>query len=200
MITGALTGGIASGKSEVLKVAKSFPRVKTIQADDLAKEIYDPDNPCFHEVRKLFGSKILIDKGSVDKKKVSEMVFSDPALLKKLEKISHPYVKGRIEGIVECLDDENIQVALIEIPLLFQSSSVEFDTFDLVILVQAAEEDRLKRLLERDGVSVEVAKKRIELQHLPENARKKSDYVINTEGTLEETRQQARSLLTELLN
>lgn len=200
MIVGAITGGIASGKSEVLKEVESFPHLEAIQADELAKEIYDPENPCFQEVVELFGEKILTDEGSVDKKKVSEMVFSDPSLLKKLEQISHPYVKGRIEGILECQKEKNTHMTLVEIPLLFQSSTIELDIFDLVILVKSTKEDQLKRLVNRDGVSVEEAEKRIELQRLPDSARENSDYVIDAGGSLEKTRKQARDLIRELLD
>lgn len=197
MITAALTGGIASGKSEVLRVAEAFPEVQTVQADELAKEIYDPDNPCYQEVLDLFGSRVLREDGSVDLNKVSEVIFSDPDRLEKLEKISHPYVKGRIEGIVECLERENVEVTLVEIPLLFQSSSVEIDLFDTVILVEASREKRLRRLEKRDGISSEEAKKRMELQSLPEDARERSNHVISSDGTIEETRRQARRLIKE---
>lgn len=200
MITAALTGGIASGKSEVLKIADSFSGVETVQADKLAKEIYDPDNPCFQEVLDLFDSRVLTDDGTVDLKKVSELVFSNPDLLEKLEKISHPYVKGRLEGIVECLEKKEIEMTLVEIPLLFQSSSVRSVIFDKVILVEASEEDRLRRLVERDGITPEEARKRMKLQSLPDNAREKSDFVICAEGSIEKTRSQARSLIEELLD
>lgn len=200
MIAAALTGGIASGKSVVLKVAGSFSEVETVQADELAKEIYDPDNPCFREVLDLLGPRILKEDGSVDLKEVSEIVFSDPALLEELENISHPYVKGRLEGIVEYLRNDNIEMALVEIPLLFQSSSVGSVIFDKIILVKASEEERLRRLAERDGMSIEEARKRIRLQSLPENASEKSDYVLSAEGTIEETRSEARSLIKGMLN
>lgn len=199
MITAALTGGIASGKSEVLQVAEAFPEVRTVQADELAKEIYDPDNPCFQEVLDIFGSQVLREDGSVDLKKVSEIVFSDPNRLEKLEKIAHPYVKGRIEGIVECLENESVELVLVEIPLLFQSSSVGLDIFDAVILVEASEEERVRRLEKRDGISRERAKKRVELQGLPEGARKKSNHVISSNGTIADTRRQARQLIKEQL-
>ena len=200
MIIGALTGGIASGKSQVLKEAGTFPDVETIQADDLAKEIYNPDNPCFQEVVDLFGPEVLTAEGSVDKGKLSDIVFSDPGLLRELEKISHPYVKGRIEGILECLKEKNIRMMLVEIPLLFQSSNVKFDIFDLVILVRASEEDQLKRLINRDGVSAKAAKRRIELQSLPDSATERSDFVIDAGCSLEETRKQTRDLMKELLD
>ncbi|MBS3736260.1 MAG: dephospho-CoA kinase [Candidatus Bipolaricaulota bacterium] len=199
MITAALTGGIASGKSEVLRVAEAFPEVKTVQADELAKEIYVPENPCYKEVIDIFGSQVLREDGTVDLKKVSEIVFSDPNQLEKLEKISHPYVKGRIEGIVECFEKESVELILVEIPLLFQSPSVRLDIFDAVILVEASEEEQLRRLEKRDSISSEEAMKRMELQSLPEDARKKSNHVISSDGTIDETKRQARQLIKEEL-
>ncbi|MBS3792177.1 dephospho-CoA kinase, partial [Candidatus Bipolaricaulota bacterium] len=193
------TGGIASGKSEVLRVAEAFPEVKTVQADELAKEIYDPKNPCYREVIDIFGSQVLREDGTVDLKKVSEIVFSDPNQLEKLEKISHPYVKGRIEGIVECFEKESVELILVEIPLLFQSPSVRLDIFDAVILVEASEEEQLRRLEKRDSISSEEAMKRMELQSLPEDARKKSNHVISSDGTIDETKRQARQLIKEEL-
>ena len=199
MIKAALTGGIASGKSEIIRAANSFPGVETVQADDIAKEIYEPENPCFPEVIDLFGRDILTDEGEVDLGEVSDLVFSDPDLLEELEKISHPYVTGRLAGIVDCLEAKNKDLVLVEIPLLFQSSSVELDTFDVIILVRVDRDDQLKRLVERDGISREKAKKRIEFQRLPKGAEKRSDYVINAEGTPEETRKKARNLIERLL-
>ena len=199
MIVAALTGGIASGKSEVLGEAESISGVRTLEADELAKEIYDPDNPCFPEVLDLLGEEVVTDDGSVDLELVSYMVFNDEELLEELEEISHPYVKGRIEGILECYEKDNVRMVLVEIPLLFQSSTVELDIFDLVILVLATGEDQLNRLVNRDGVSVEEAKERIALQKLPDEARERSDYVIDATKTVVRTREQARDLLTSLL-
>ncbi len=200
MIIAALTGGIASGKTEVLKEAKSFSGVKTVQADDVAKEVYNPDNPCFDQVLDLFGARILEDDGSVNLKRVSEIVFSDTKILEELEKITHPYVKGRLEGLLESYEKENTDLTLIEIPLLFQSSGEDFNIFDRVILVEVPEEEQLRRLVERDGISEKEAKKRIELQKPPKIAREKSDFVINADETVEETRHQAQALIKELLN
>ena len=200
VITVAVTGGIASGKSEVLKVAETFSEVRTVQADLLAKEVYDPENPCFPEVVDLFGSDIVTEDGSVDLQMVSTEVFSDPGLLEDLEEISHPYVKGRIEGMVECFRKQGIRLTLIEVPLLFQSPHVDLDTFDLVVLVDASRDDQIERLVSREGVSEEEARRRMELQGMPDEAADKSDYVISSKGSVEETRSQARKFINDLLD
>lgn len=200
MLTVALTGGIASGKTVVLQVAEGFPEVKTVQADRLAREIYRPDNPMFQEVVDLLGEEVLDDDGGIDPSKVGELVFEDKELLRKLEKIAHPYVRKRIEEIVDSYGARDTGLLMIEIPLLFQSSRVDLDMFDYIVLVTVETEVRIERLMERDGMSEEKAKTRIELQALPADARERADFVIETGCSVEGTRQRAKRLISGLLD
>lgn len=200
MITVALTGGIASGKTVVLDAVRDFPEVKTVQADELAKEIYCSDNPHFEEVVDLLGADIVDETGAVDRKKVAELVFENEELLRKLEDIAHPYVRQRINELVKNYGDRDSGLLMIEIPLLFQSPDAELDIFDYILLVAVDREVQVERLMERDGISEATAKKRIDLQALPENARERSNFVIETGCTIEETRKKARTLVEELLD
>ncbi|MEF8798878.1 MAG: dephospho-CoA kinase [Candidatus Bipolaricaulota bacterium] len=200
MITVALTGGIASGKTVVLDAAGSFPEVKTVQADKLAQEIYCPENPHFDEVVDLLGSKIIDEAGAVNREKVAELVFENEELLCKLENIAHPYVRQRINGLINDHRDRDSGLLMIEIPLLFQSPDAELEVFDHILLVTVNREAQIERLMERDGISEATAKKRIELQELPKDAREKSDFVIETGCSIEETRQRTRALVEELLD
>lgn len=199
MITAALTGGIATGKTEVLRVAEKYNRVETIQADNLAKEIYRKDNPHFGEVVDLLGSDVLTEEGEIDLEAVSKKVFSDKDLLSQLESIAHPYVEAKLKELIKRYKNRDRQLLVIEIPLLFQSSSVDLDSFDRIILVDASEDTQVDRLKKRDCLSAETARERVKLQKLPEDARKQSDHVLETEGSLEETRQLARELIEKLL-
>ena len=200
MITVALTGGIASGKTVVLAAVRDFPEVKTVQADELAKEIYCPDNPHFEEVVDLLGTDIVDETGAVDRKKVAELVFENEELLRKLEDIAHPYVRQRINELVNNYGNRGSGLLMIEIPLLFQSPDAELEDFDYILLVAVDREVQVERLMERDGISEATAKKRIELQALPENARERSNFVIETGCTIEETRQKAKTLVEKLLD
>ncbi len=199
MKTAALTGGIGSGKSQVLEEFAQFPEVQTVQADQLAKEIYEPENPHFQEVLDLLGEKVLDKDGKIDLKEVLDLIFSRPRLRRKLENIAHPYVRERLEELEEELGSRGLDLLVVEIPLLFQSSSVEMDNFDWVILVSAGQETRVERLTERDSISPEEARERIRLQSLPDGARESSDFVIPAEGAVEETRRRARDLALKLL-
>jgi len=200
MISAAVTGGIASGKTQVLRVARGFPEAKTLQADDLAKEIYSPDNPHFEEVVDILGTEILNDRGEIDLESVAEKVFSDGELLKKLEEIAHPYVRERIKTLMVEYENRGTELFLVEIPLLFQSASVETNSFDRIILVTAEENLRIERLMERDGVSETMARKRVQLQKLPRNAREESDFVVEADGSIEETRRKAEEIIRTMLN
>ncbi len=201
MKTVALTGGIASGKTVVLNAAEEeLPEVETLQADNLAKEIYRPDNPYYEEVIDLLGPEVLRNDGKVDRKKVAELVFENPDLLQRLESLSHPYVSRRIEELIDRYEDEGAELLLIEIPLLFQSSEVDRSKFDRVLLVTVDQEEQVKRLVERDGISQSRAERRVELQALPEDARKKAEHVLETDCTREETKRKAVELLSEILN
>jgi len=200
MITVALTGGIASGKTVVLDAADRFPEVKTVQADELAKEIYCPDNPHFEEVIDLLGANIVDETGAVDRKKVAERVFENEELLRKLEDIAHPYVRQRINELVNNYGDRDSGLLMIEIPLLFQSPDAELDIFDHILLVDVDRAVQVERLMERDGISEATARKRIRLQALSENARGRSDFVIETGCSIEETRQKAKTLVEKLLD
>ncbi|MBS3765178.1 dephospho-CoA kinase, partial [Candidatus Bipolaricaulota bacterium] len=166
----------------------------------LAKEIYRPDNPYYEEVIDLLGPEVLRNDGKVDRKKIAELVFENPDLLQRLESLSHPYVSRRIEELIDRYEDEGAELLLIEIPLLFQSSEVNRSKFDRVLLVTVDREEQVKRLVERDGISQSRAERRVELQALPEDARKKAEHVLETDCTREETKRKAVELLSEILN
>lgn len=200
MITVALTGGIAAGKTVVLDAVGSLPGVKTVQADELAREIYCPENPHFDEVVDLLGPKIIDEGGTVDREKVAELVFENEELLRKLENIAHPYVRQRINELINDHRDRDSGLLMIEIPLLFQSPDAKLEVFDHILLVTVNREAQIERLMERDDISEATAKKRIRLQALPEDAREESDFVIETGCPIEETRQRAKALVEELLD
>lgn len=195
IITIALTGGIAAGKSVVLEEASWHPGVKTIQADQLAWESYRPGTPEYRKVVELFGEDILDEKMEINRAKLAKRIFGNPLMKEKLEQIVHPFVQQRIEEIITKSRSNNIDLLIFEIPLLFQSPEVNLNLFDEVILVSADVETRIHRLVERDGLGREEAQKRLRAQELPDDARERSDYIIHAEGSIEETKKQARKMI-----
>lgn len=195
----ALTGGIASGKTEILEEMSTVPGVKGIQADDLAKEAYRPGTEKYEDIVEIFGDQILDDSRRVDTGKLAEIIFESDQRRKKLEKVIHPFVAERMREMIDLARDEDIMLLIFEIPLLFQSSAVDERNFDEIILAEANIETRVKRLINRDGMSRKEAWNRVQAQQLPADVERKCDYVISTAGELAETREAARNLVSELL-
>ncbi len=200
MIKVALTGGIATGKTVFLDAVKDISGVKTLQADKLAKEIYDPDNPHFDETLEILGEDVFTEAGTVDLSKVSNKVFQDEELRQRIENLSHPYVKERIDELSEQFAEEKASLLVVEIPLLFQSSKVDQTEYDYIVLLALDHETQVERLMDRDGLTRSRAEERISTQSLPERAPEMADYLIKTDSSLEETKKEARRVIKEILN
>ena len=150
MLIVALTGGIGSGKSHV---AKYFHQLGSyvFDADQLARAAIERGSKGFDEVVTKFGDQILKD-GDIDRRKLGEIIFADPAAKANLESIIHPEVKRLFEEAKKSLQLD--AVVIYEIPLLVESNSG--DRFDYSITVEAEVETRTKRLKERGLATHEI--------------------------------------------
>ena len=150
MLIVALTGGIGSGKSHV---AKYFHQLGSyvFDADQLARAAIERGSKGFDEVVTKFGDQILKD-GDIDRRKLGEIIFADPAAKANLESIIHPEVKRLFEEAKKSLPLD--AVVIYEIPLLVESNSG--DRFDYSITVEADVETRTKRLKERGLATHEI--------------------------------------------
>lgn len=156
-----LTGGIGSGKSTV---AREFEKlgVPVFYSDNFAKKAYF-DAEAGAEIIALLGAQIFNENQELNTSYIRSRIFSEPALKKKLEQIIHPFVRMGFNDFVKEHSDKTFVIN--EVALLFENGMQ--DQFHQVILVYADEEERIQRVMDRDGLDKDVVMKIIHAQ-LPE--------------------------------
>ncbi|MCW3134749.1 MAG: dephospho-CoA kinase [Methanophagales archaeon] len=191
-----ITGGIASGKSLVLDTFMSLGAYG-IDCDVLSREVIRPCSKAWWEIVNFFGKEILRKDLEIDRKKLRGIVFGDSEKRKILERIIHPEVWKRCIERVEAIKRiEQNALVVIDVPLLIETELQK--EFDKVIVVYLSEETQTRRVMEREGATKEEAKKLIDLQLPLKEKLKFADFVINNEGTKEETEKQVRSIFEAL--
>ena len=191
MIVG-LTGGIASGKSTVSNIFKELG-AEIIDADIKAKEISQRED-VVSEIKNIFGNKILDENGKIDRNKIKEIVFSDKEKLKMLNNLIHPKVMEEFKKIKENADKNDI--IIFDIPLLFETGMDKM--CDKIMLVFVDINTQIKRMIERDNITEELAVKIINSQMSLDEKLKKSEIHIENNGTLENLREKVEKIYREL--
>ncbi len=158
-----IAGPTGSGKSTVCRLLSRRSGYVHVDCDLLAKKAYEPGGPAYEEVVKAFGPEVLSPDGRVDRRKLAEIVFSDPEKKRCLEEIVHPQVARDIERIVAEEKGKGTEVLLVEGALLFSSPHTPRELFDLAIWLEAPEEVRRKRLLAA-GLPPEAVELRVSAQ------------------------------------
>jgi dephospho-CoA kinase len=196
MIIVALTGGIGSGKSTVARMFEE-ERTHVIDFDHLARLVVEPGKPAWREIVDYFGKDILSVDGTVNRPTLAEIVFSDDTSRKVLESFIHPRIFEETKALIKIIEAKDpLAVIIIDFPLLFELGLNK--NFDKVILVYAPRFEQLKRVTERDGLTQEEVEKRLDKQIPIDEKISFSDYVINTEGDLDNTRNQVKEIVHKL--
>jgi len=191
MIKVGLTGGIGSGKTTVAKMFEELG-VPLFIADVEAKKILDTPKVSA-QVAKLFNLGLNSD-GLIHKPDLASIVFNDSEALDQLNSIIHPKVH---ECFKNWLHDQDAPYIMYEAAIIFEKDRAS--DFDFTILVSAPEEERIQRVVERDGVDAEAVRSRMRAQW-PEHKKKKFASFIVSNTNLNETRQQVRQLHENFLN
>jgi dephospho-CoA kinase len=181
VITVGLTGGIGSGKSEVARLLAEHGAV-VIDADALAREAVAVGTPGLEAVVAEFGTGVLAEDGSLDRAALGRLVFGDEAKLATLEAIIHPYV-GRRGGELMAAAPADA-VVVYDVPLLVEKSLQ--DGYDVVVVVDASDEVRLRRLVELRGMPEADARARMSAQASRDERLSAADDVVPNEGSLAE--------------
>ncbi len=195
MLKIGLTGSIATGKSTVEKIFKELG-VPVIDADEIVHNLLKEER-IKRKLTEVLGD-ILDEKGEIDKKKVANIIFSDPIKKKEVENIIHPEVFRYIQKWIEEQEKKKPKgFVIVSVPLMIETGS--YKNYDKIIVVYAPKELQLKRLIKK-GMTKEEALKRINAQMDIKEKLKYADFVINNTGTLEDLRKEVERVYKELMD
>ncbi|MBB6691204.1 dephospho-CoA kinase [Cohnella xylanilytica] len=183
-----LTGGIATGKSTVSQMLERRGAA-LVDADRIAREVVEPGQAPLRQIAERFGQAVLNEDGTLNRRKLGQIVFSDEAERKALEAITHPAIRALMRERMERLEAERPdRLVVVDVPLLFESKLQSL--FEQVLVVYVPRSVQLTRLMERDGLAEEEARKRLDAQMDIEDKKRLADYVIDNSAGLAETEEQ----------
>ena len=176
MIKVAITGGIGTGKTTISSMF-SDNGVPVFNSDDIAKEIMNKNSLLRNEIITAFGDKAY-DENKLNREYISDLVFNNETLLKKINSIVHPYVTEEFNSWIEKQESKYI---IYESAIIFENQAEDF--FDKIICVTSSEENVISRIIKRNNFSADKIKSIINKQ-LPNDVKiQKSDYVIENTNT-----------------
>lgn len=196
MIKLGITGNIASGKSTVERLLNESGII-TLDSDKIVHDFLENDKSIIDLIYKIFatlGVDVRDEKGSISRKKVGDIVFSDKTKLKELESIIHPAVKNKI---IEFFTEHNSEkIVAVSVPLLFEAGMENL--FDFVVLIAVDEEIQLKRLINRNNCAIQEAKARINAQMHQSEKINKADFIIYNNSSLDDLENRIQEFIVKL--
>lgn len=191
-----LTGGIATGKSVVARILAADFDAAVVDSDRVVHALLAPGGAAYAAVVAAFGRDILNDDGQVDRRRLGQRVFPDAAARRRLESILHPLVIRETARLIETYLAAGAGLVVGVAPLMMEVGTHR--RYPVVVVTDCSEATQVRRLRERDGLSEAEARLRIEAQWPAERKRRMADVVIDTEGSMAETRGQVLALVAWL--
>lgn len=198
MLRVGLTGGLASGKSTVAAMFRTLGAYH-LDADRIAHELIAPGGRAFDAVLSRFGAGILSPGGTIDRKALAEIVFADPAAVADLNGIVHPLVREEIARRIaeHAGGPAPAPVALVDAALLVESGLHR--DLDALVVVACRPETQIARAVARGGMTEPQARARLAAQAPLDAKVAAADYVVDNDGTLEDTQRQVRAVWKALI-
>jgi dephospho-CoA kinase len=185
-----LTGGLASGKSTVAAILANLGAA-VFDADELVRRLYKPGGAGSRVARELFGDAVVDASGRVDRARIAEIVFAEPAKRHALEAKIHPLVRAERARLFAEAQQKGAAVAVAEASQLLEAKTE--GEYDRVVLVVAPQDQRIRRWEDKGG-DPDDARRRISAQIAPSAAFDRADDVIVNDGTLEQLRRKVEAL------
>lgn len=189
-----LTGGVGMGKSTA---AGFFLKLgaRVVDTDDIARQLVQPGQPALQEIQSQFGDHLITATGELKREELARLVFAEELARKKLEAILHPRIRATWLAQIETWRRENCSVALVVIPLLFETQAEV--SFEKIICVASSSVSQQQRLLQRNW-SIEQIQQRIAAQLPVEQKIARANHVVWTEGSLSAHESQAARVFEKL--
>ena len=192
----AITGGAGSGKTFVCNQLKSLG-MNIISTDQIARDVVSPGSSVLRAIAAHFGEQMLQSDGSLDRSRLRQRIIEDNTQKQALEKMIHPAILKRMREKVDHLEKQKVSVVLVEVPLLFELDLA--GEFDLVVMVTAARERKVDRMVNRDRVSRKDAEALLDRQFPDAEKIKHSDIIIENNGSLEDLSESVQDLYRSIL-
>ncbi|MDA2938034.1 dephospho-CoA kinase [Acidobacteria bacterium AH-259-A15] len=199
MLKVGLTGGIACGKSHVLRGFQNLG-VYTIDADEIAHQVILPGKAAYKKIVHTFGHGILAPDQTIDRKKLGKLVFFDEEARQELNRIVHPFVLEEEERLMSnfgTAKDPKSPMVMVDAALMVETGS--YRKYDFLIVVYCDSLIQLRRLMSRESLSQEEAMRRIRTQMPLSEKVKHADYIVDNSGRLSDTKEQIKQIFTELV-
>lgn len=184
-----LTGGIGTGKTTISNYLAQHHQLPVLDADIYAREAVQPGSPILSEIFERYGVAVKLADGTLNRKHLGEIIFNHPDEKQWLEQQIHPYVRDRIQSELDSFISPTVVLA---IPLLFEAEMTDIVTE--IWVVSCSPEQQLQRIMERDQLSLDQAKSRINNQLPLEEKIARADVVLDNSSTLEALLQQVDKL------
>lgn len=192
MLRIGLTGSIAVGKSFVLSVLEELG-ARTIDADQIAREVVAPGTPGLQALVDAFGKEVLTPDGALDRPKLGAVVFGDEPKRLKLNSILHPFIIARQDEIITRWEQESPDgIAVVDAALMIESGG--YRRFDKLIVVHCRPDIQLQRLMSRENLTRAEAERRINSQMPQEEKKKYADFLIDTSESFADVRKQTEAV------
>lgn len=190
-----ITGSSGAGKTSVCKILKEKYYISIIDADEVARELSKKGNPYLQAIANKFGEEILDEKGELKRKELAKLIYEQEEKRNILNHLTFIYVVEEIKKRIAELVNEKI--VAIDAALLFESGLDKI--CDTTIGLVAREEEKVERICKRDGISKEMARKRLAIQMLEEELKKRVNYVIINDGSELTLEKEIEKIISKLI-
>uniref|UniRef100_A0A0V0GAC6 Dephospho-CoA kinase domain-containing protein n=1 Tax=Triatoma dimidiata TaxID=72491 RepID=A0A0V0GAC6_TRIDM len=193
-----LTGGISTGKSTVAKILHSEHGIPVIDADFYARKVVEPGKKAWYKIRSTFGDEVFKSDDQLDREKLGHIVFRDISKRRCLNRITHPEIMKEMLWMVCKYALKGYPFVVMDLPLLFEIKGDLLRFIHKIIVVTCEPDIQLNRLMDRDLKGAELAKMKINAQIPLEEKARLANFVIDNNGSFEETCEQVNQVVAVL--